>query len=142
MQWSQQTKAVNMIHFGSENTECGQNAPWLISCEEIKCNEYPDNGLKIIIGVSSGEKYEIIFSNYTMHMTRNESFTVWDNYETRKGRYLVIFEKSRLLDFYDTAICHTDDNSWPPMGKHYGVYTENHIIDVITASEPIIRKII
>ena len=35
-----------MIQFGNENPECGQNAPWLISCEEISCDEYPDNGLK------------------------------------------------------------------------------------------------
>ena len=131
-----------MIRFGSDNTECGQNAPWLISCEEISCDSYPDNGLKIKIGVSSGKEYEIVFKNYTMHMTRDESYTVWDDYEIRKGRYLVIFEKSRFLDFYDTVIAHIEDNTWPPMGKHYGVYTENHIIDVITATAPIIKEII
>ena len=43
----------------------------------------------------------IEFDSYIMHMTRNESYTSWDNYEVRKGNYLVDFEKSRFIDFYD-----------------------------------------
>ena len=46
-----------------------------------------------------------------------------------------------LMDFYDEVIIHTEDYSWPGLGTHYGVYTANHIIDVIADEEPIITRI-
>ena len=52
-----------------------------------------------------------------------------------------IFEKSRMLDMLDTLIIHTDDHSWPGIGKHFGVYTYEHIIDIISVYDPIIQKI-
>ena len=82
-----------MIEFGGENKECGQNAPWLVECKEL-IKEYPENGLLIKVEVGGGIVYEIEISDYIMHLTRNELYTSWDDYEVRKGRYFVIFEKS------------------------------------------------
>lgn len=86
--------------------------------------------------------YEIIFEDYVIYQNRNESYTVWDDYEIRKGNYLIIFEKSRLLDYYEDVLFDFDDEETKrEKRKHYGIYTENHIIDVISNSEPKIRKL-
>ena len=76
-----------------------------------------------------------------LHLTRNESYTFWDEYEVRKGQYFIKFEKSRMLDMLDTLIIHTEDHSWPGVGKHFGIYACDHIIDVISANDPVIEKI-
>ena len=130
-----------MIEFGTDNVECGKFPPYVISCNEIIGENEPLNTLEIEVGVESGSTYKIIFENYMLHLTRNESYTVWDDYEIRKGQYFIIFEKSRMLDMLDTLIIHTDDHSWPGIGKHFGVYTCDHIIDIISVYDPIIQKI-
>ena len=85
--------------------------------------------------------YEIVFEDYVIYQNRNESYTVWDDYEIRRGHYLVIFEKSRLLDYYENVLFDFDDEETKrDKRKHYGIYTENHILDVISNSEPKIRK--
>lgn len=130
-----------MIEFGTDNVECGKFPPYVISCNEIIGENEPLNTLEIEVGVESGSTYKIIFENYMLHLTRNESYTAWDDYEIRKGQYFIIFEKSRMLDMLDTLIIHTDDHSWPGIGKHFGVYTCDHIIDIISVYDPIIQKI-
>lgn len=86
--------------------------------------------------------YEIVFEDYVIYQNRNESYTVWDDYEIRKGNYLIVFEKSRLLDYYEDVLFDFDDKETKrDKRKHYGIYTENHILDVISNSTPIIRKI-
>ena len=115
--------------------------PYLLSCEEIISDDTMKNSLLIKLVTDTGINLQIEIDNYIMHLTRNESYTAWDNYEIRKGNYLIIFEKSRLIDFLDDVIIHTDDYSYPGMGKHFGIYTCDHIIDVIADSIPIITKI-
>ena len=100
-----------MIEFGTDNVECGKFPPYVISCNEIIGENEPLNTLVIEVGVESGSTYKIIF------------------------------EKSRMLDMLDTLIIHTDDHSWPGIGKHFGVYTCDHIIDIISVYDPIIQKI-
>ena len=48
--------------------------------------------------------YEIIFEDYIIYQNRNESYTCWDDYEIRKGNYLIIFDRSRLLDYYGNVV--------------------------------------
>lgn len=132
-----------MIGFGENNKEFGKMPPYLISCEEIISDDdnFSSNALLIRLITDSGIKIQIEIKSYIMHLTRNESYTVWDNYEIRKGNYLVIFEKSRLIDFYDLVISHTQDYSYPGKGTHYGIYTCDHIIDIIADSTPIVTQI-
>lgn len=86
--------------------------------------------------------YEIIFENYVLHMTRNESYTSWDNYEIRKGKYFIIFDKSRLLDSLPQIVDMGIMEAYCPKGwKHYGIYCQNHVVDVIAVGEPQIRRL-
>lgn len=85
--------------------------------------------------------YEIRFKDYVIYQCRNESYTCWDDSEVRKGRYLIIFEKSNLLDYYQSVLFDWDNDDTKSKRKHYGIYTENHIIDVISNTSPTITKI-
>ena len=87
--------------------------------------------------------YEITFEDYIMHQTRNESYTSYDEQEIRKGNPLIIFEKSRLLDFLPQltdCTSYPDGTFYPEKWTHYGTYCVDHIIDVVSCSKPKIRK--
>ena len=90
------------------------------------------------------QTYEILFEGYILYQTRNESYTSWDDYEIRNGTYFIIFEKSRLLDalpvLTDCQIL-SDGTPYPGNWKHYGIYCQNHIIDIISCYEPEIKKL-
>ena len=131
-----------MTGFGEKNEEFGKVPPSLVSCEEMKNeDEFAENSLLIKIVTCTGLSFEIRFPSYIMHLTRNESYTAFDDYEIRDGNYLVQFSRSRLMDFYDYVILHTKDYSWPGKGTHYGVYTADHIIDIIADKEPVISMV-
>lgn len=88
--------------------------------------------------------YEICFHNYIIYQIRNESFCSYDPEEIRHGRYLILFERSKLLSHLGavTDAQRLDDGSYyPGEWKHYGIYTQNHIIDVIALDAPDISKI-
>lgn len=85
--------------------------------------------------------YEIRFPSYIIYQCWNESYTSWQDDEVRKGKYLIIFEKSHLLDYYENEIFDFDSDDRKAKRKHYGIYTENHIIDVISDNSPTITRI-
>jgi len=83
--------------------------------------------------------FEIVFENYIIYQVRNESYCSFDPTEVRNGKFLIIFERSKLLEYLSTATdaCQLDDGSfYPDKWIHYGVYTQNHIIDIISQEEP------
>ena len=133
----------NCISFKIALGKLGKKGDWT---EEAKGNKaltelfreatpvYPDEN----------EVYEITFEDYLLNQTRNESYASYDENEIRKGNPLIIFEKSRLLDLLPQltdCTAHKDGNFYPAKWSHYGIYCENHIIDVISCIEPKIRKI-
>lgn len=155
-----------MLAFGTENKEINQNsrlAPFVLSV-----NEDPDNELSIVIAMPTGTNvkpdydepaineilsnatsigadlsrvYEIKFETYIIYQCRNESYTCSDDSEKFIGKYLIIFENSKFLDYYENVIFDFDTDETKAKRKHYGIYTENHIIDVISNEPPIITKI-
>ncbi len=157
-----------MIVFGSENKTI-TNAPFLLGTEEGEDNcvrfmiafsmkgeacgvrdDMDIQGLGQVLQNATpivpncDEVYEIIFQSYILHQTRNESLCSWDEYELRNGRYFILFERSRLLDMLPMITdCQRglDGTAYPGEWKHYGIYCQNHIIDVISHNEPVIRKL-
>ena len=147
-----------------ERIERSENAPFVLSVTDST-----DNELKIILalakidrtGIHKGDNaklneilenavpvqadeddlYEIVFERYIIYQCRNESYTAFDDKEIRYGKYLVTFEKSRLLDFYENVIFDFDSIDTKTKRKHYGIISANHIIDVIANELPIITKI-
>ena len=88
--------------------------------------------------------YDIYFENYIVYQTRNESYASYDAEEIRSGTYLITFEKSKLLESLSTitdAFRSDDGTCYPGDWKHYGIYTQNHVIDVISHCPPVISCI-
>ena len=155
-----------MLEFGAENKEINQYsrlAPFVISIKDD-----PDNQLSIIIALPSpvnsqtdhederlnnilsdavrivpdeSQMYEIRFDTYIIYQCRNESYAMSDPSEIIKGRHLVICERSLLLDHYKNIIFDKDCDHQKANRKHYGIYAENHTIDVISNEPPIITRL-
>lgn len=88
--------------------------------------------------------YEIYFDTYITYQVRNESFCSWDDYEVRHGKYFIVFERSRYLEQLQniTNCCQFEDGSYyPGEWKHFGIYAQNHVIDVISHGNPEIKRI-
>ena len=152
-----------MLEFGTENTEINQYsnlAPFVVSIKDD-----PDNQLSIVIAFPSpvynktvhederlnnilsdaveivpdeNKMYEIRFETYIIYQCRNESYAMSDPDEIIKGNHLVICERSLLLDYYKNAVFDKDCDFQKANRKHYGIYAENHTIDVISNDPPII----
>lgn len=88
---------------------------------------------------SADDVWEIDIDGYVLFMERNESYTTWDDYQIVEGQWLMVFERSRLLD--DLAHYTFADDSYPGKLIHYGVYCEDHLIDIVTDATPIVRKL-
>ncbi len=155
-----------MLEFGTANEEINQYsrlAPFVISVTVTQDNElsiiialpapinskpnYDNQMLNEILsnatqtGADLSRMYEIRFESYIIYQCRNESFTCFDASEIRKGDYLIIFEKSKLLDYYESVIFDFYTDNEKSKRKHYGIYAENHVIDIIANEPPIIKKL-
>lgn len=117
----------------------GEGAEELLVKDNEKLNELIMNSYPVYEDMDN--VFEIVFERYIIYQCRNESYTVYDDREIRKGKYLIIFEKSQLLNYYKDVIFDFDGEKNEKNRKHYGIYTENHIIDVISNKPPIISKI-
>lgn len=62
------------------------------------------------------QSFEIIFENYIMYQVHNESFCSYDSEEIRSGKFIIVFEKSKLLDYLmvSTDACQFDDGTFYP----------------------------
>ena len=88
--------------------------------------------------------YKIYFDQYIMYQMRNESFCVLDPDEIRIGEGLILFEKSKLLEsllMFTPVLLEGEDGYPGGAWKHYGIYTADHIIDVISHREPVIEQV-
>lgn len=84
-------------------------------------------------------EFEIIFEDYIIYQVRNESYGSFDELAEGTGTYLIRFKKSSFLDYLSVATdaCRLEDGSfYPAPWKHYGICTQNHIVDVIAQEEP------
>lgn len=88
--------------------------------------------------------YKICFRSYIIYQIRNESYASYGPGEIRPGQYFAIFEKSELLSRLSTVTDaqRLDDGSYyPGEWTHYGILTQNHIIDVISLDAPEISEV-
>ena len=92
-----------------------------------------------------GERlFEICFEDYILYEVRSDSYAAWDGAEIRHGRWLCTLEKSALLDDVEkttNAFRFSDGTFYPGPWRHYGIYTQNHAVDVIAHVPPVVREI-
>ena len=143
----------------------GDHMPFLVSLEENSDNELHiilsaavvgENTSDMTDGLSAsvtnvvskhcpilpGNKtIDIRFDNYIMYQVRNESYVSLDRTEARYGKYLCVFAESKLLAYLETV---TDvqrgenGSTYPGPWRHYGIRTQNQIIDVVSHFEPMV----
>ena len=114
--------------------------------EETACNDSVENPIlaEILeqckpIFPDSHQRFDIVFENYIIYQVRNESYCAFSEIEKRIGTYLLEYEKSSLLSdlsLVTDACRHEDGSFYPAPWKHYGINTQNHIVDVIAIDEP------
>ncbi len=151
-----------MIKFGKKYKN--DNMPYILNI-----NDNVDNVLKIIVSLPySGEKgseasntgnkdldeilkkaypvlidynkiYEITFESYIMYQTRNESFAYSDENSKVLGEYFTIIKNSSYLKMVKSITFYNDifDDKY----MHYGIFSWNHVVDIISAEEPKIAKL-
>ena len=151
-----------MIKFGEKYKN--DNMPYILNI-----NDNIDNVLKIIVSLPySGEKgseasntgnkdldeilkeaypvlidyneiYEITFESYIMYQTRNESFAYLDKNSKVLGEYFTIIKNSSYLKMVKSITFYNDifDDKY----MHYGIFSWNHVIDIIASEEPKIAKL-
>ena len=151
-----------MIKFGKKYKN--DNMPYILNI-----NDNIDNVLKIIVSLPySGEKgsetsntgnkdldeilkkaypvlidyneiYEITFESYIMYQTRNESFAYPDENSKVLGEYFTIIKNSSYLKMVKSITFYNDifDDKY----IHYGIFSWNHVVDIISAEKPKIRKL-
>ena len=86
----------------------------------------------------SSRVIDIRFENYIMYQVRNESFGRIER-KARQGRFLGTYNQSFLLKHLAeiTDAQQGDDGSfYPAPWKHYSVFTQNQVIDIISHCEP------
>lgn len=116
--------------------------------EEV-LNAEPNEKLRAILSDCTeivrdySQLYKIYFDDYIMYQTRNESYASYDPNEIRIGKGLILFEKSRLLDSVSrlSNVFDDDNDAYPAKFRHYGIYTQNHVVDIISHIEPSIQKV-
>lgn len=128
-----------MVGFGLENVEMGrQIAPCVVSLTDDI-----DHSLRVVVTQSfpgegdPDDYWEVSFSGYVLFMERDESYTISDDYEVGRGRWLEVFERSRLTDHLSSYTF--ADNLFPGPLTHYRICGEDHVVDVVTAATPQVR---
>jgi len=82
---------------------------------------------------------QINFETYIGYSILNECFISADEYEEFEGKVFRIYSKSRYLDFIRVGTFASED--YPGPFKHYEMACLNHIVDVVSVSEPDIKKV-
>jgi hypothetical protein len=80
-------------------------------------------------------RVEIRFSEPVAWQLVDESFTASDDYEVREDRFgLQVLSRSKYLDYVRANHGWFDEMRGP--AKHYRVWTENEVVDVISCEPP------
>ncbi|SMD00322.1 hypothetical protein SAMN04488101_10820 [Pedobacter nyackensis] len=93
-----------------------------------------------VVADEETEVYVILFKNYIAYHVLNENFSVPDpNDEFIKIGHnrLRLFTKSGYMEYILKETLAND--MFPNEMKHYGLYTEHHVIHIIAFKDPIIE---
>lgn len=84
--------------------------------------------------------YEICFTNYVTYSVLNESYTCLNTEvgeQTEGGPIAFVCSESSLLQ--RTRDRTSASNDWPGPLTHYCLWTSDHVVDVVTDTEPQVR---
>ena len=61
--------------------------------------------------------------------------------EERIGRQFCIYSKSNYLDYIRDTTVVNDIYDYENILKHYAINCQNHVIDIVTIDEPVIKRV-
>lgn len=97
------------------------------------------SGLRAIEVTKDSCIYEVVFNDYISYSVLNESYASVDEDEEFEGDLFRIYNKSHFLDYLKKASFATSE--YPAPFKHYGFNFLNHILDVVSTEEPVIKLV-
>ncbi len=107
--------------------------------EDLKIENKVFKGLREILPTDESAAYEVYFEDNICYSVLNESYATSDDYQKFTGTLFCIYEKSHFLDYVGRGSLATKLSPGP--FKHYGLLCCNHVIDVASSSEPVIKQI-
>ena len=103
--------------------------------EDVSIGGYIIKGTYAINTSEESRLVEVRFSRPIAWQLVDESFTAWSEYEVRDGKFaLQVLTQSRYLDYVRANHGWFEDMRGP--GKHYRVWTENEVLDVVACEPP------
>jgi hypothetical protein len=81
--------------------------------------------------------FEIIWGTYIAYCVVNESYALGGKSDIYEGRRFRVYSKSLFLDYVRTDTF--GDDQYPGPSKHIGISCGNHIVNVVSVSDPSIR---
>lgn len=134
------------LNDGEDNELTLRIAPSFVGEQrEISESEEPNATLRRLLTesrpllVNEESVYEIVFDRYIIYQVGNESYCSGSPNDKHTGNFLRIYESSALLnrlgEFTDAQVLE-DGSRYPGKWTHYGIVTQNHIIDAVSLGEP------
>lgn len=94
-----------------------------------------------VISTDECAAYDVVFEDYIIYSICNEMYArPDDDYEKYTGRLFRVYETSHFLDYLCKEIGAANEKPSEPL-KHYGFICENHIVNVASECEPVIKQI-
>jgi len=84
--------------------------------------------------------FAIYFDSYIGYSVIDESLALPDDSEIFEGRLFCVYSKSNYLNYLLKAAVATSEHPGP--FAHYGFNCLNHVVNVVSADEPQIKKVI
>jgi hypothetical protein len=116
----------------------------LLACSEWmnlgSISDAGDNRLRAMVIVGDAS-YELLWDRYFTFMVRDEGAAAFRKEEEYAGSGVRVFTKSWLLTSVPKLSngLHEIPEVLCPV-KHFGIYCLNHIVDVITYENPLVRE--
>jgi hypothetical protein len=83
--------------------------------------------------------FEVVWNNYVAYSVMNESFAAVDEQERYTGKRVRLYSTSHFKDYVGRASFACDE--YPGPTQHVAVVCENHIVDVIAATAPVVQRL-
>lgn len=106
--------------------------------EDIKIGDHVISGSYAIDKSTESHYFCIRFSQFVAWQVVSESFTVFEQEEVRDDTgFIQILEKSAYFSYVNSHHGWYQDVIGP--GKHYRIWTEFEVVDVVTCEAPVIE---
>lgn len=108
--------------------------------ESVAINGHVMEGLRAIAPTAMSRQFRISFTSYVAWQVVDESYSTFDKTEERDDTgFVQVLTQSKYLDYVESK--HGWYSRLQGPAKHYRVWTENEVVDVVTTEEVTIEPL-